>query len=134
MHIGLVSYEYPPQSGLGGVGTYTFRLAGALGRAGHRVTVLAGPSEGIEQQQPNVRICRIPAYYNPPLPSRGMRWLYWRVLAKLMERANPLVWHWLKWDFASGGALLDLHREAPFDVIEAPEHAANGLIVGRMQR
>ena len=41
MRIGLVSYEYPPQSGLGGVGTYTFRLAGALGRAGHDVIVLA---------------------------------------------------------------------------------------------
>ena len=33
MRIGLVTYEYPPQQGLGGVGTYMFRLAGALGRA-----------------------------------------------------------------------------------------------------
>jgi len=45
MRIGLVSYEYPPQRGLGGVGTYTFRLAGALGKAGHEVIVLAGPTE-----------------------------------------------------------------------------------------
>lgn len=134
MRIGLVSYEYPPQSGLGGVGTYIFRLAGALGRAGHEVVVLAGPGDGAEQRQANVRVHRIPAHYNPPLPSRGMRWLYWRVLAKLMERANPLVWHWLKWDMASGAALLDIHRRTPLDVIEAPEHAGNGLVVGRMQR
>ena len=40
MRVGLVSYEYPPQQGLGGVGTYMFRLAGALGRAGHEVHVI----------------------------------------------------------------------------------------------
>ena len=45
MRIGLVSYEYPPQQGLVGVGTYMFRLAGTLGRAGHEVHVIAGPSD-----------------------------------------------------------------------------------------
>ena len=45
MRIGLISYEYPPQQGLGGVGTYFFRLAGALGHAGHDVHVVTGPSD-----------------------------------------------------------------------------------------
>jgi glycosyltransferase involved in cell wall biosynthesis len=137
MRIGLVSYEYPPQAGLGGVGTYTFRLAGALGSAGHEVIVLAGPSEGREIRQPNVRVHRLPARYDPLLPGdglglRGIRFLYWNVFARLMERANPLVWHWLRWDMASGRALLALHEQWPLDVVEAPEHAANGLAVGRL--
>ena len=130
MRIGLVSYEYPPQKGLGGVGTYTQRLAGALGRAGHEVIVLAGPSEGTEIEQQNVTVHRIAARYDPPFTTRGARWLYWRVLVRLLERANPLVWHWLRWDLASRGALVEIHRQTPLDVVEAPEHAANGLCVG----
>jgi glycosyltransferase involved in cell wall biosynthesis len=134
MRIGLVSYEYPPQRGLGGVGTYTFRLAGALGRAGHEVVVLAGPTEEPDLEQPNVTIHRIAARYEPPLNFRGLRFLYWRVFARLMDKAHPLVWHWMRWNMASGDALLDIHRKTPLDVIEAPEHAANGLFCGRMRR
>lgn len=134
MRIGLVSYEYPPQRGLGGVGTYTFRLAGALGRAGHEVVVLAGPSEEPDLEQPNVTIHRIAARYEPPLGISAFRWLYWRVFATMMDKAHPLVWHWMRWNMASGNALLDIHRKTPLDVIEAPEHAANGLFVGRLRR
>src|SRR3954463_13045667 len=134
MRIGLVSYEYPPQRGLGGVGTYTFRLAGALGRAGHQVVVLAGPTEDQDLQQHNVTIHRIPARYEPTLNFRGLRWLYWRVFARLMDKAHPLVWHWMRWNMATVDALLDIHRQTPLDVVEAPEHAANGLFVGRMRR
>lgn len=134
MRIGLVSYEYPPQSGLGGVGTYTFRLAGALGRAGHQVVVLAGPTDEEDIPQPNVTLHRIPARYEPPLGSRSLRFLYWRVFATLMDKAHPLVWHWMRWNMASGEALLDIHRKTPLDVIEAPEHAANGLFVGRLRK
>jgi glycosyltransferase involved in cell wall biosynthesis len=133
MRIGLVSYEYPPQTGFGGVGSYTFRLAGALGKAGHEVIVLAGPSDGPEIFQINVTIHRLPARYDPPLPTPALRWVYWHVFSPLMERANGLVWHWLRWDLASGNALADIHRATPLDIIEAPEHAANALMVGRKQ-
>lgn len=129
MRIGLVSYEYPPQNGFGGVGSYTYRLAGALGKAGHEVTVLAGPAVAPEWPQPNVTVHRLPARYDPPVAWRSLRWAYWHVLARLMQWANPMVWHWLRWDLASSGALLDIHRQTPLDVVEAPEHAANALMV-----
>jgi glycosyltransferase involved in cell wall biosynthesis len=134
MRIGLVSYEYPPQSGFGGVGTYVYRLAGALGRAGHEVVVLAGPTDvATEWPQPNVTLHRIEAYYDPPrIP--GMRFLWWKVIAKYLEKFHRIVWHWLKWNMASGPALLKIHERTPLDVIEAPEHAANGLFAGRMRR
>src|SRR6476646_12103506 len=133
MRIGLVSYEYPPQSGFGGVGTYVFRLAGALGRAGHEVVVLAGPTDqGAERPQPNVTLHRIDAYYDPPKVP-GLRYLWWTMLAPFMDRAHRIVWHWMKWNLASGQALLRIHEKTPLDVIEAPEHAANGLLVGSMR-
>src|SRR5438309_11722965 len=103
MRIGLISCEYPPQLGLGGVGTYTFRLAGALGRAGHEVIVLTGPTEDYmtEIPQPNVTIHRIAATYTPPWPIPGLRALWWRLLAPLAERNQRTVWHWIKWNLAS---------------------------------
>lgn len=134
MRIGLVSYEYPPQSGFGGVGTYVYRLAGALGRAGHEVVVLAGPTDVPEEwPQPNVTLHRVEAYYDPP-PIPGMRFLWWKGIAAYLERFHRVVWHWMKWDMASGPALAKIHEQTPLDVIEAPEHAANGLYVGSMRR
>ena len=134
MRIGLVSYEYPPQHGLGGVGTYTFRLAGALGRAGCEVVVVTGPSDQPEIVQENVRVHRVSALYEPPLRWRAARFVYWNIVSRLMDRANPLVWHWLRWDLASAPALCAIDDLTPLDVIEAPEHAANGLLAARKHR
>src|SRR2546430_7155796 len=49
--------------------------------------------------------------------------LFRSVLARLMDSANPLVWHWLRWDLASLPALHEIHSSTPLDVIEAPERS-----------
>jgi len=134
MRIGLVSYEFPPQRGLGGVGTYMFRLAGALGRAGHEVVVLSGPSDECEIPLSNVTVHRINPRHEPLVHIRGLRFLYWNVVARFVNRVHPLVWQWLHWDMASTAALLRIHQQTPLDVIEAPEHAANGLCCARLRR
>ena len=41
MRIGIVSREYPEETGTGGVGTYTFHLAHGLSARGHQVHVIA---------------------------------------------------------------------------------------------
>src|SRR5258706_3372712 len=134
MRIGLISYEYPPQQGLGGVGTYMFHLAGALGRAGHEVHVLAGPSTFPTVPQPNVQLHRIAAQHEVESSSRAFRWLYWRGFARLLNWAHPAIWHWIKWALASFDALEELHARHPFDLLEAPEHAANGWMAGRIHK
>ena len=133
MRIGLISYEYPPQQGMGGVGTYMFRLAGALGRAGHEVHVITGPSDRAPVQQTNVTLHRIEAEFEPEA-SRVTRWLYWHAIAEPMGKCNPIIWHWLRWNFASYEAIRRIDAEHPFDVVEAPEHAANGWMAGRIHR
>src|ERR1700722_14186708 len=47
MKIALLSFEYPPETGYGGIGTYTWYQARALVKLGHEVHVLAGSSEPI---------------------------------------------------------------------------------------
>jgi|GEM_PF-2030779 len=134
MRIGLVSYEYPPQQGLGGVGTYMFRLAGALGRAGHEVHVIAGPSDRSPVPQPNVRLHRIPAKFEIRTHNTALRWLYWQGLARVMAWMHPLIWHWIKWDLASYEAIREIDAAYPLDLIETPEHAANGWMAGTIHR
>jgi len=134
MRIGLVSYEYPPQQGLGGVGTYMFRLAGALGRAGHEVHVIAGPSDRSPVPQPNVRLHRIPAKFEIRTNNTALRWLYWQGLARFMAWMHPLIWHWIKWDLASHQAIQEIDAIHRLDLIEAPEHAANGWMAGTIHR
>ena len=41
MRLALISYEYPPDSALGGIGTYTRQAAILLSQRGHRVEVFA---------------------------------------------------------------------------------------------
>ncbi|MGE5608583.1 MAG: glycosyltransferase family 4 protein, partial [Bacillota bacterium] len=134
MRIGLISYEYPPQQGLGGVGTYVFRLAGALGRAGHEAHVITGPSDQAPVEQPGVTIHRIPAEFDPCRCSRVLRWMYWQFLATPLGRCNPTIWHWLKWDLASLDAIREIDAAHRLDLIEAPEHAANGWMAGWIHR
>ena len=134
MRIGLVSYEYPPQQGLGGVGTYMFRLADALGRLGHEVHVIAGPSDRSPVPQPNVHLHRIPARFEIRTKNAAVNWLYWRGLARVMAWMHPLIWHWIKWDMASYEALRAIDAQTPLDLIECPEHAANGWMAGTLHR
>ena len=134
MRIALVTYEYPPQPGLGGVGTYMFRLAGALGREGHEVHVIAGPSKLAPARQTNVFLHRISAQHQLATKSRALRWLYWHGLARSMTWLHPAIWHWIKWDLATFDALEQLQASHPLDLIEVPEHAANGWMAGKLHR
>ena len=135
MRLGLVTYEYPPQQGLGGVGTYMFRLATALGRAGHEVHVIAGPSQIPAVEQANVTLHRIRAHYDlSPHTHRAFHWLYWKGFAPAMGFMHPAIWHWIKWNLASYQAIQELDAQHPLDLIEVPEHAANGAMAGRIHR
>lgn len=134
MRVGLVSYEYPPQTGLGGVGTYMARLASALGHAGHDVHVICGPATGETNPLPNVTVHRVEPNYDLRHPSRLVRFAFWKLLAGPLARANPTVWHWIRWVLASHEAIDRISRQLPFDVVEAPEHAAAGWMAGEIHR
>ena len=134
MRIGLVCYAYPPQKGAGGVGTYMFRLAGALGRAGHQVHVIAGPSDQPAREQPNVMVHRIPAELDLRKWHKSLRWLFWHSAAPLMARLHPVIWHLIRWNIASEAGILDVDRRFGLDMIEAPEFAGNALMAGRLHR
>jgi hypothetical protein len=119
MNICLVSHEFPPETGWGGIGTYSFELSRALAQAGHRVWVVTctnGKEElfvdsGVETHK--LRVWR--------------SWDHLRVLWRL-----PAVWPSFAWRAAC--RVERLHRAVGLDIVEAAEYGADSLFVKMLPR
>src|SRR3990172_3157432 len=108
MRIGLLSYEYPVETGFGGIGTYTWFHARALARLGHEAFVLAGATTPGSRQEDHdgVRGVR----------TRGAAAEAWH------QRLGRMRWWWtrerVRNALDSWTALRELERVAPLDLIE----------------
>ncbi len=58
MHIGFVSYEFPPDTGFGGIATYVQQMSAAMAGLNIEVDVFVGSPKrnGVERLRPNYRI------------------------------------------------------------------------------
>jgi glycosyltransferase involved in cell wall biosynthesis len=88
MRIALVSQEFPPETGSGGIGTQAFQKAHWLAGRGHDVHVISHSLDGDrhEYQQDMVHIIRIPGFDDVlPIATDEVRWLTYsmRVAAEL---------------------------------------------------
>ena len=126
MKIGLLSFEYPPETGFGGIGTYTWYQARALARLGHEVHVLAGLKE------------------QSPLQTREHDGVFvhrYRPGGRVMKAFDQLgrwkCW-WTRQRLENGWsmyhALKALMRQHKFDVLEMPECGAEGYLINRLLR
>ena len=123
LRIGLLSYEYPPETGFGGIGTYTWTQARALARAGHEVHVLAGATTlGATScvREGEVTVWR----------DGGSRAAH-----RLGAILGSLGWWWSRNRLANGLRMRRLLRRVAsrqtLDLIEVPECGAEGLFLGR---
>jgi glycosyltransferase involved in cell wall biosynthesis len=119
--IALLSFEYPPETGFGGIGTYTWYHARALAKLGHEVHVLAGarrPTTLRSSEHDGVRVHR-----------------FWAdgVAMRTFERLGAFRLWWTRqrlqnaWSMYQG--ISALHREHGYDVLEMPECGAEGALV-----
>lgn len=124
MKIALLSFEYPPETGFGGIGTYTWYHARALAKLGHEVHVLAGarkPTTLVSSEHDGVRVHR-----------------FWAdgVAMRTFERLGAFRLWWTRqrlqnaWSMYQG--ISALHREHRYDVLEMPECGAEGAVVTRL--
>lgn len=103
MKIAFVSYEYPPDSGWGGIGTYAFQAASLLTGRGHAVEVFsASPEREGTFEQDGVVVHRV----------------------RELRRTH--------FSRAVGRQFQIRHREAPFDVLESPEYLQEGSDAHRL--
>lgn len=123
MRIALLSYEYPPETGFGGIGSYTWHHARGLAALGHEVHVLAGarqPQPFSSRMEGPVHVHRHwaggPAMALAALPGRlGCWWTRQR-----LQNA---------WSMARG--LDTLRRRHRIDLVEAPECGAEGAALAQ---
>ena len=122
MRIALLSYEYPEETGFGGIGTYTWFHARALARLGHEVHVLAGAtSHGLLRPETHdgVRVWRtLNRATSAVRLGLGLMRLWWT-----RERVRNAIDMW--------AAFRVLNRRHRFDVAEMPECGAEGFLVNR---
>ena len=110
MKICLVSQEYPPETGGGGIGTQTWLKAQGLSARGHTVHVVTASTnkDGRTYTDGRAVIHRIP---EPGLPVPGF------------EQSS----YWLGYSAAVAAKLQSLTREIAFDIIQFPEYCGEGF-------
>jgi glycosyltransferase involved in cell wall biosynthesis len=126
MRIALLSFEYPPETGFGGIGTYAWYQARALAKLGHEVHVLAGATDVTplrSSAHDGLTVYRFRA---------GGGWM--RQLKRLDKHR---LW-WTKNRLENGWCmhlgLKELRRRFEYDVVEMPECGAEGLLINWLQR
>jgi len=123
LRICLISREFPPDTGWGGIGAYTFQHAKALIDAGHNVEVISlckkDESEDLEQECNRSDKSLIPVHraaWGNLLQDLSTIWI-----------SIPYTHFALKSALALWRKFLEVHSQNPFDVVEAPEHLAEAI-------
>lgn len=125
LNIALLSYEYPPETGFGGIGTYTWYQARALARLGHRVHVLAGSTDRMSRMFSRTESEGVTVFRTSP---EGSLRLLGRVL-----RVLRCFWTATRLENAAGmGAAFEaLEKQFRYDIAEAPECGAEGARIAQ---
>lgn len=126
MKIALLSFEYPFETGFGGIGTYTWYQARALVKLGHEVHVLAGANQPTElrmDEHDGVKLYRF--------RTTG------RLMRSIQHLDKPRLW-WTKNRLENALSMYRgfaiLNRRHQYDIVEMPECGAEGLLINRLTR
>jgi glycosyltransferase involved in cell wall biosynthesis len=96
MRIAFISYEYPPDTAFGGIGTYIYNISRILAARGHDVVVITGSHEreGVTEEN-GVKVHRA-----------------------IEKKRNDFA-------ILAAHIFRQLHKTKPFDVVEGPEFCAD---------
>ncbi|MDH5506004.1 MAG: glycosyltransferase family 4 protein [Anaerolineae bacterium] len=119
LHICFISREYPPETGWGGIGSYTYEMAHALAQAGQRVSVITlATGDQYVQQDGQVAVHRV-----APYPDLGKKRVLWR-----LSRV------WPGFSLAALRRLRLIHGKFPVDIVEASEIYGDSLLISVFQK
>lgn len=111
LNICLISREFVPDTAWGGIATFSLDLARMLQIEGHDVTVISQTlGHSFETHYGGVKVIKCRTEY-PFLPA------WYRSLALFALRFSYIVFR----------RFLQIHKEKPFDLIDVPDHLAEGF-------
>lgn len=119
MNICLVSGEYPPENGWGGVATYTHTMADSLSRAGHRVFVVAAPAP----KAPSVILSKGVEVHR--LSLTNVHYYAWRLGIRLAQL--PKIIKRLEYQLAVARKVRELNARHDLDIVEYADSYADGF-------
>jgi len=118
LRICLISREYPPDTGFGGIATFANHLALGLTALGHEVEVVALARDGDKAktvEDTGIRVHRVEPYeIEGALGAVALCMPY----SRYVLRSSSALWK----------KFVELHRANPFDVVDTPELLAEGII------
>jgi glycogen synthase len=115
LRICLLSREYPPETGWGGIATFTRHLALGLKELGHDVEVVClSPDVSKSVEQEGILVHRVAPFFKQN--ELGLTGTFMPQFRHIMTTA-PALW----------SKFLERHREKAFDVIDTPELLADGV-------
>lgn len=109
LNVCLISREFPPDTAFGGIATFSIDTALMLKKRGHNVTVFSqslGPSHVMDYQGVVVHKIRVPKPFDS-----------YHALPAFIPAFNVVLLR----------EILRYHRRQPFDLIDVPDHLAEGL-------
>ena len=119
LHVCYISQEYPPETGWGGIGSYTYEMAHGLAALGHRVSVISRAVDNETSVEDNGITIH-------------------RVLSKPNFDSIPVAWRmnrvWPGFAWAAMLKLRAIHRRTPIDIVEAAEGRADAFFVSYLPR
>ncbi|HKB15056.1 MAG TPA: glycosyltransferase, partial [Planctomycetota bacterium] len=122
----LITEEYPPETGWGGIATYNRNLAQGLAGAGHRVVVIAGtPGAPSETREGNIEIHRV--RFEPRHP--WVRSVYDRRIKPYLRTHALEFLRRFEFALAAYKRFRRLERQFPIHLVEAPEYYGSALLV-----
>jgi glycogen(starch) synthase len=127
VRICLISKEYPPDTGWGGIGAYTYQIAHGLKEIGQDVQVVSLMGREDPQNKPAGRESEN-AVMQEGIPVHRVAWLGGLSEWSAVHLTTPYTHYNLETNFALWRKFAQLHKSQPFDVVEAPEHLADGFM------
>ncbi len=126
LHICLISEEFPPDSGWGGIATYTYTLAKGLDKLGHKVSVISMTldEDHIVHMGKNIEIYRLKFHPPQKLSSK----LIFNTF-RLWHRNRKEVRHQVEISWAFYKGFKHINSKSKVDIVETPDYHFNSLFI-----
>lgn len=111
MNVALVTQEYPPETGHGGIGSQTYAKAKGLSALGHQIFVISRSIDGRRHERTDggITVVRIPGWE-----------------ARIPDMTEPL--QWVTNSLVMAEEIEALQQRVALDIIDFPEWGAEGYI------